>query len=59
MFGRGLGEKRMIQILKEYPDILISKESADAKIQKVSALQDLKQKLLKCLFHTFHNLLSS
>ena len=44
MFGRGLGEKRMIQILKTYPNILVSKESADIKIQKISALPGFKTK---------------
>ena len=44
MFGRGLGEKRMILILKEYPKILLSKESADIKIQKISSLPGFKTK---------------
>ena len=44
IFGRGLGEKRMIQILETYPNILVSKDSAETKIQKVSALPGFKTK---------------
>ena len=44
MFGRGLGIKRMVAIMEEYPDILTSSESEQEKINKVSALDGFKDK---------------
>lgn len=44
IFARGLGEKRLITILKEYPDILVSNENNEVKIQKISALPGFKTK---------------
>ena len=39
-----LGEKRLITILKEYPDILVSNENNEVKIQKISSLPGFKTK---------------
>ena len=36
IFGRGLGEKRIVSILKKYPDILVSKEGDLLKTEKIS-----------------------
>ena len=44
IFARGLGEKRLITILKEYPDILVSNENNEVKIQKISSLPGFKTK---------------
>ena len=44
IFGRGFGEKRFVSILNEYPDILISSESAAAKTDKVSKLKGMSKK---------------
>ncbi len=47
MFGRGLGIKRMVAIMEEYPDILTSNDSEQEKINKVSALDGFKDKTAK------------
>ena len=44
IFQRGLGKKRIIQILKKYPDILVSDESNDEKLSKIIALEGFKTK---------------
>ena len=44
IFQRGLGKRRVIQILKQYPDILISKESNDEKMEKIIGLEGFKTK---------------
>lgn len=38
IFGRGFGEKRIVSILKEYPDILFSQESDLIKTEKISKI---------------------
>ena len=47
LFGRGMGEKRIEEILKTYPDILISKESEREKINKIMALKGFAEKTAK------------
>ena len=44
IFGRGLGTKRIIAIMEEYPDILTSSESEQEKIEKVAQLDGFKDK---------------
>ena len=44
LFGRGLGIKRIIQIMKAYPDILVSNETNNQKLQKVIDLEGFKDK---------------
>ena len=44
IFGRGLGTKRIIAIMNEYPDILTSSESQEEKIEKVTQLDGFKDK---------------
>ena len=44
IFQRGLGKRRIIQILKRYPDILISKESNEEKMEKIIDLEGFKTK---------------
>ena len=44
IFQRGLGKRRVIQILKRYPDILISKESNEEKMEKIIGLEGFKTK---------------
>jgi len=44
MFGRGLGIKRMVAIMEEYPDILTSSDSEQEKLNKVAALEGFKDK---------------
>ena len=44
IFGRGLGTKRIIAIMDEYPDILTSSESQEEKIEKVTQLDGFKDK---------------
>ena len=44
IFQRGLGKKRIIQILKKYPDILVSDESDYEKINKILRLEGFKTK---------------
>ena len=44
IFGRGLGTKRIIAIMEEYPDILTSSESEQEKIEKVTQLDGFKDK---------------
>jgi len=47
LFGRGMGEKRIQEILKTYPDILISKESINEKINKIKQLKGFAEKTAK------------
>jgi len=44
IFARGLGEKRLVTILKEYPDILVNNENNEVKLQKISKLSGFKTK---------------
>ena len=44
IFGRGLGTKRIVAIMEEYPDILTSSESEQEKIEKVAQLDGFKDK---------------
>jgi DNA ligase (NAD+) len=44
IFGRGMGERRIKIILKEYPDILLSKKSEKEKIKMVADLSGFQQK---------------
>ena len=44
LFQRGLGKRRVIEILKRYPDILISKESNEKKMEKIIGLEGFKTK---------------
>ena len=44
IFQRGLGKKRIIQILKKYPDILVSKDSSEEKLNKILKLEGFKTK---------------
>ena len=44
IFGRGLGEKKMIPILEKYPDILESQESTDVLLKKLLTVEGLGHK---------------
>jgi DNA ligase (NAD+) len=44
IFGRGLGTKRIIAIMDEYPNILTSSESQEEKLEKISQLDGFKDK---------------
>lgn len=44
LFGRGLGEKRIIPILEKYPDILFSKDTDEEKIRKIKNIKGMEQK---------------
>jgi NAD-dependent DNA ligase len=44
IFGRGMGEKRIVSILDQYPDILTSDLSDDAKIANVATISGLGKK---------------
>jgi len=44
VFGRGLGEKKMIPILEKYPDILESQESTDVLLKKLLTVEGLGHK---------------
>ena len=44
IFGRGLGVKRIIAIMEEYPDILISKETDKQKLIKIQKIDGFKEK---------------
>jgi NAD-dependent DNA ligase len=44
IFGRGLGEKSVSQILKAEPNILTSQESTQEKIEKVKAIEGFAEK---------------
>lgn len=41
IFGKGLGERKITPILNQYPDILMSKESPEAKIDMVSQVSGI------------------
>ena len=41
IFGRGLGEKKIIPILEAYPDILTSEDSEDEKLEMVSEIKGM------------------
>ena len=47
IFGRGLGTKRIVIIMEEYPDILTSNESEEEKIEKIAQLDGFKDKTAK------------
>ena len=47
IFGRGLGTKRIVTIMEEYPDILTSSESEEEKIEKITQLDGFKDKTAK------------
>lgn len=44
IFQRGLGRKRIVVILKKYPDILVSEESDEELMEKVMRLEGFKKK---------------
>lgn len=44
IFGRGFGVKRIRTILEEYPDILVSDESHENKIEKVTNINGMAKK---------------
>ena len=44
IFGRGLGTKRIIAIIEEYPDILTSKENDKQKLNKIQDIEGFKEK---------------
>jgi NAD-dependent DNA ligase len=44
IFGRGLGEKKMEPIIQAYPDILITDESHDEKVNKVLKVKGMATK---------------
>lgn len=44
LFGRGMGEKRIENVLKEYPDILTSKLPEDEKINNISSISGFAKK---------------
>ena len=47
IFGRGLGNKRIITIMEEYPDILTSNDSDKIKLNKIIELEGFKEKTAK------------
>ena len=44
IFGRGLGIKRIVNIMDEYPNILTSKETDKQKLNKILQLEGFKEK---------------
>jgi len=44
IFGRGMGALRMKKILKQYPNILTSKETAEQKVEKVARIGGFAKK---------------
>ena len=44
IFGRGLGTKRIVAIMEEYPNIITSKENDKAKLNKIIELEGFKEK---------------
>ena len=44
VFGRGFGDKKIVLVLNKYPDILLSKESEEEKISKLSDIKGLAKK---------------
>ncbi len=44
LFGRGMGERRISEILKNYSNVLISKESKQEKINKIIQLKGFAEK---------------
>lgn len=44
LFGRGFGEKRIVPILEKYPDILISTDTNEEKINKIKTIKGMEQK---------------
>lgn len=40
-FGRGIGEKKIKPIMDKYPDILVSKETQELKIEKVKTVEGM------------------
>ena len=44
LFGRGLGIKKITPILSTYPNILLSKEDADTKINKIKQIKGMAKK---------------
>jgi NAD-dependent DNA ligase len=58
LFGRTLGERKIEPIMNEYPDILISKESKQEKIQKILTVKGIAQKSAESFvenIETFNN----
>ena len=44
IFGRGLGEKKMVPIMQAYPDIIISDEPREEKLKKVLSVKGMAGK---------------
>ena len=55
IFGRGMGSRRMTEILEKYPNILKSNESPEKKIEKVASIHGFKIKTAE-LFVNFIDL---
>ena len=47
IFGRGLGVKKLRVIMENYPDILLKRETYDAKVEKISKLNGFQVKTAK------------
>jgi NAD-dependent DNA ligase len=44
LFGRGFSEKKLELIINEYPDVLVSKETPEQKIEKIAAIKGMARK---------------
>ena len=55
LFGRTLGEKKIEPIMSQFPDILISKESIQEKIQKVLSVKGIAQKSAEAFVESIGN----
>jgi len=44
LFGRGFSDKKLEMIMESYPDVLVSKENMEYKINKVSAIKGMARK---------------
>ena len=55
IFGRGMGPRRITEIIEKYPNILKSKESPEKKIEKVASIHGFKIKTAE-LFVNFIDL---
>jgi NAD-dependent DNA ligase len=58
LFGRGFNEKKLELIMSNYPNVLVSKETRDQKIEKIAAIKGMAEKTSEAFVERIPNFIS-
>jgi DNA ligase (NAD+) len=58
LFGRGFNEKKLELIMSNYPNVLISKETRNQKIEKIAAIKGMAEKTSEAFVERIPNFMS-